>query len=41
MAACLAIARKRNLNRILWVILGGFFGPIAILFALLIRNEQS
>lgn len=41
MIACLAIARKRNLNRALWVFLGGLLGPVAIPLALFLPNRGS
>ncbi len=41
MVICLVLARKKNLNRMLWVLLGGLFGPIAILVALFLPSRDG
>ena len=38
---CHYIASKRGLNPVFWGVMGGLFGPFAILFVLIKKTKQS
>ena len=40
MVVCASIARKRNLNGVFWVFIGGLLGPIAIPIALTVKQGK-